>query len=495
MKPQINIYNQQSHFRGYGYNVNGLQYQNQINPITLQHLQLFQNNMYINQLQGQFLQYAYHTQPQPYFNNNYQRRCAGNIPNQVNVQRQGYFHQVPPKYNPNLQPPSYQSREQHSIFPLTNPPKHNFQEPGSITKENQKAPPPVEEELSQYEESLSSYLKPDFVRPSDEEMTRALKAMLIKDPKVDTPEPVPKLEIQKEVISESPKAIFETNSEVLPELAKADLHKEDDDFMSLDGDGNFKGNYSLRKRNEEEDEDIYGSATSLLSTSSSITSVCSRSKRHTMLMKLLDEMDKENGKFPSTKMTRADLMNVETMEPPKETVEKLSKNNILRDNVLTKQKETKSRVKLIELAAQEIRAQNKYVRFAENKEEIKKIQKITKIRSMRRECAVDLQSITEENKKSEDVEVDDEEALPVTLDMDFLSSMDIPDNVLKFGQKLLPPVFPDFVKPEKYIPIFVTEVSSPFKFWFHMRKDDDDLDLMSNTMEWVFFSFLTITIY
>lgn len=464
--PQINIFNQQSHFQGYGYNVN-LQYQNQANPLT--NLQYFQNNMYVNQ-QAQFAPYFhYQQQPQLYSNNN----RARNVPTQVfrsanrtNAQKQGLFFQNAPQINPKLLPPSYSDSQQYTPFPQST---GLTSESESTQKETDyECPPPVEESLNK--SSLSSYLQPDYVRPSDEEMTKALKAMLIKDsPDVPASESEDKVE-------ESPPAEAAAKE---PQSVKPENQRDEDDFISFDG--TVRDSHYLSERTDEE-EDIYGSATSLLSTCS-MTSVGSRSQRRCMLMRrILGELEaeKENSQA-KPRMTRADLMNVETAEPSKETVEKLSQNNILRESIAIRPKETKSRVKLIEIAAQEIRAQNRFVRFAENKEEIRKI------RSMRKDCVVDLQSISEERKKSEKEEElndpDSDSALPVDIDVDFLCNMDIPENVLKTGQGLPEPVFPDFVKPGKYIPVFVTEVASPFKFWFHIRKEDDDLDLMMNTME------------
>lgn len=458
--------------------------------------------MYVNQMQGQYLQYNPYNQ-QSYYNNNYQKRCAGNIPTQVlrnnnqpKIQKPTYFYQFPHQFKATVPHPSYHIPNQPTSF---QPQYNQSQAVPKTPVESTEVPVSYEQSPQAAKENISSYLDPSFVRPSDEEMTRALKAMLIKDaPVVSAPvqepasEPVPQPDIEEyetliadeQIETESLKEV-ESEDEHLPQLVKSDDHKEDDDFLSLDG--TVRQNHYFSERNEE-DEDIYGSATSLLS-SCSTTSVLSRSQRHSVLMRLLDEMDKEKDNMLKKPMTRADLMNVETMEPSKETVAKLSQNHILRENILTKPKETKSRVKMIELAAQQIRAHNKSVRFAENKEEIKKIQKITKIRSLRKESTIDLQSISEEKKKSEDEEIfdDSELALPPTLDMDFLCNMDIPDNVLKTGQRLPPPVFPDFLKAGKYVPVFITEVNSPFKFWFHIRKDEDDLDLMMNTMEWVYF--------
>ncbi|KAL5289295.1 TDRD5.2 family protein [Megaselia abdita] len=516
-QPQINIYNQQSHFKGCGYNVNGFQYQNQVNPIAMQNLQFLQNNMYVNQLHGQFLPCNLYY-PQPYYNNNYRKGCAGNIPTQVlknynqQGQKQNFMYQVPPlpKFPLNIPPPPYQVPNPN-VFPQQYQAEQTVQSnPDPMVSENlitlgesAKGAPPVEEDNYSY--PLFSYLKSDFVRPTDEEMTKALKAMLIKEPTVQNEPPplvlpenkVPEPEIKEpsellflepEVEGENQHIVTDFNErniesealesdDELPPLVKSDTHRDEDDFMSLDG--NARDSQYFSQRNED-DEDIYGSATSLLSVCST-TSVSSRSQRHHMLTRLLKDFEKENLSLSKPKMTRADLMTVEKIEPSKETVDKLSKNNILRENILTK---PKSRVKLIELAAQEVRAQNKLVRFAENKEEIRKIQKITKIRSMMKECTADLQSISEEKKKSEDEEIDESElALPATLDIDFLCRMDIPDNVLKTGQELPSQVFPDFVKIGKYVPVFITEVNSPFKFWFHIRKDDDDLDLLMNTME------------
>lgn len=433
--------------------------------------------MYVNQ-QAQFVPIVYYQQPQLYSNNNLQNRFAGNIPTQVlKGQKQGFFFPTPPpQINPKLLPPSYTASQRYTAFPQTTVPSINTPfESAPKQEENGLCPPPVEESL---DKSLFSYLQPDFVRPSDEEMTKALKAMLIKDsPVVEKPIELPASESEEKV--EEPQ-----RQEPVPQLAKSESHR-DDDFVSIDG--TIRDSLYFSERTDE-DEDIYGSATSLLSTCS-MTSISSRSQRRSMLMRrILGEMEAEKENSPQPRLTRADLMNVETTEPSTETVEKLSQINILRDNIAIRPTETKSRVKLIEIAAQEIRAQNRYVRFAENKEEIKKIKKISKIRSMRKDLVVDLQSISEEKKKSEEEDFDDSDsALPVDIDVDFLCNMDIPENVLKTGQRLPQPVFPDHVKPGKYVPVFVTEVASPFKFWFHIRKDDDDLDLMMNTMEYVFF--------
>lgn len=394
--------------------------------------------MYVNQIQGQAYQYYPYYVQQPLFFQQYQAGCAGNIPTQV-------------------------LRHQNQNFNLNSTPNQNF----NLSQHDKYRKPPPKSDVHKTEKALNlegssevnqaeikllqEPLKPSPLNPEENKTSNILISKLLQD--------VEHIEHSKESCHEK--------SEVpdLIDFGSPQKTMEDDDFVSIDG----NNNYFSRNRNDDE-EDIYSSANSIFSKCSNVSNI---SRRHKLLIQMrLEEIEKEEQMKKTSQITKEDLKHIEPQEISEQALEKITQHNILRDSKSATK--VKSRIKLIEIAAREIRTNNKILRLAETKEEIKAIQKISK---NRKDSAKNLQTI------SEDFDDNIEKALPLTMDFEFLSMLDMPKNVVKMGEKLPEPIFPANFVIGKCIPIFVSEVNTPFKFWFHIRKDDDELDLLMNTME------------
>lgn len=77
----------------------------------------------------------------------------------------------------------------------------------------------------------------------------------------------------------------------------------------------------------------------------------------------------------------------------------------------------------------------------------------------------------------------DNMALPLLNDDDPLFMIDLPDNIAKFDTKVAPARLPDTLTEGSLFRLFVTEVNSPTKFWFHIESDNHPLDALMTNIE------------
>lgn len=69
-------------------------------------------------------------------------------------------------------------------------------------------------------------------------------------------------------------------------------------------------------------------------------------------------------------------------------------------------------------------------------------------------------------------------ALPELRDDDPMFMSDLPTNVVRFGTDVPPAQWPAALQPNSHVQLYVTEVNSPSKFWFHVFDDTKPLDML-----------------
>ncbi|CAD6998570.1 unnamed protein product [Ceratitis capitata] len=84
-----------------------------------------------------------------------------------------------------------------------------------------------------------------------------------------------------------------------------------------------------------------------------------------------------------------------------------------------------------------------------------------------------------ENKRIDDID----EAVPAYAADNLVYRMDFPESTVTFGIKI-----PSYKLPEKYRPgdvigLFISEIHSPYKFWFHIYKEHNELDTLMLQIE------------
>ncbi|XP_017466916.1 PREDICTED: uncharacterized protein LOC108359525 isoform X2 [Rhagoletis zephyria] len=76
-----------------------------------------------------------------------------------------------------------------------------------------------------------------------------------------------------------------------------------------------------------------------------------------------------------------------------------------------------------------------------------------------------------------------EEAVPAYAANNLVFRMDFPENTMTFGKVIPQYKIPDNVRRGSIIGIFISEIHSPFKFWFHIYKEHHDLDMLMLQIE------------
>ena len=146
------------------------------------------------------------------------------------------------------------------------------------------------------------------------------------------------------------------------------------------------------------------------------------------------------------------------------------------------------------LVEKEVRDPTKSVRFAGQSKVQEDVKPVPSRNNLRRHLSTlsinkpSLQSIEEEvkvfstNLNASLKEGKNEVALPVAFDPKFFYHIDMPKNVVKRGQKLKQPVFPENFEIDSLVLIKITEVLSPFKFWFQI-KNEYEYDALDSLMD------------
>lgn len=74
-------------------------------------------------------------------------------------------------------------------------------------------------------------------------------------------------------------------------------------------------------------------------------------------------------------------------------------------------------------------------------------------------------------------------ALPQLTDIDPIFMSDLPDNVAKYDTTVAPARLPDGMAANSRLQLYVTEVNSPTKFWFHVQDEHSRLDVLMFQLE------------
>ena len=60
----------------------------------------------------------------------------------------------------------------------------------------------------------------------------------------------------------------------------------------------------------------------------------------------------------------------------------------------------------------------------------------------------------------------------------------LPPNIFEFGKHIEVSKIPESIQIGSTFPLFISEINSPFKFWFHLKHNkSNQLDIMMNNIE------------
>ncbi|XP_011192994.1 uncharacterized protein LOC105218853 isoform X2 [Zeugodacus cucurbitae] len=105
----------------------------------------------------------------------------------------------------------------------------------------------------------------------------------------------------------------------------------------------------------------------------------------------------------------------------------------------------------------------------------------------------DLKSLTLNNSPKRNHIDDIEEAVPAYAANNLVFRMDFPENTMTFGKKIASYKIPDNIRQGAIIGIFISEIHSPYKFWFHIFKKHHELDELMLQIERFYTSLETET--
>ncbi|XP_054736982.1 tudor domain-containing protein 5 isoform X1 [Anastrepha obliqua] len=102
-----------------------------------------------------------------------------------------------------------------------------------------------------------------------------------------------------------------------------------------------------------------------------------------------------------------------------------------------------------------------------------------------RSYACTTQNVFDLNKSHDEQKMFDdmEEAVPAYAANNLVFRMDFPENTMTFGKKIPEYKLPDNIRSGSIIGIFISEIHSPFKFWFHIYKEHHELDMLMLQIE------------
>ncbi|XP_019895643.1 tudor domain-containing protein 5 isoform X2 [Musca domestica] len=83
----------------------------------------------------------------------------------------------------------------------------------------------------------------------------------------------------------------------------------------------------------------------------------------------------------------------------------------------------------------------------------------------------------------EEVATDMDEAVPEFAATSNVFRLDLPKHTVPFGRKIEPCEIPENIDVGSCLRIFISEIHNPFRFWFHIHKENHELDGLMHNME------------
>ncbi|XP_067633848.1 tudor domain-containing protein 5 [Eurosta solidaginis] len=180
--------------------------------------------------------------------------------------------------------------------------------------------------------------------------------------------------------------------------------------------------------------------------------------------------EKERKQHPQDEISQN---SIQSTFDPVHNVEKLLEKCTLRDDEHISERSKSSKIEIEKNSWPAIKFPQKITSRISNNNTVTESSAVTTRK------VFELNNSLEEKKRLDDME----EAVPAYAADNLVFRMDFPENTMTFGRKIPNYKIPDNVRRGSIIGIFISEIHSPYKFWFHIYKEHHELDALMLQIE------------